>query len=139
MKKLPSKKDSPKIVQDKSEILHDASVVIGNWDLTGQVGHKVTDKIAVIGDKDCVFVFKGLGVDVFSYTHPHKVRKIVKELVEKNYAIILITEREAEAADVFDIPGAGPYPIIVPIPNGIGKSGYGLSRVQKNIAKAVGG
>lgn len=97
-------------------------------------------KICVIGEKESVLAFKGLGLEVFSYTNPNKIKKIIKELVDKGYTIFLITEREAEAvADFCDSFSDEAYPIFLPIPNGVGRSGYGLGKVKQSIARAAGG
>lgn len=128
--------------KDYSEISRDASVVIGNWDFSAQQS-PITEsagKICVIGDKDSVLAFKGLGIKIIPFTHPSKIKKVIKELVPQGYMIFLITEREAEAiSDFTDSLADQPYPIILPIPNGVTKSGYGLEKVDRNIAKAVGG
>ena len=64
-------------------------------------------KIAVIGDKNIVQVFKTFGADVFPSEHS------IEDIAGKEYAVILTTENELYKT------GDKPYPIILPIPNGV--------------------
>ena len=127
--------------EERGEILRDASVVIGNWDFTAtrRLEQPFVGKIAAIGDKNVVFAFKSIGAEIYPFTADNKIKKTIKELIEQKCAIILITEREAEQInDYLNTLSDKAYPIILPIPNGVGGSGYGLSRVNEHIIKAVG-
>ena len=100
---------------------------------------KNLDRIAVIGDKDVVTVFGALGIDVFPYTAAQKIRATIKELTEKEYSIIMITEKEAEnVEDLINRTKTEPYPIILPIPDGMRESGFGMKKVMESIEKAIG-
>jgi len=96
--------------------------------------------IAVIGDKDTVLVFKALGMDVYFPNEDVNSKEILKQLVEYGYHIILITEREAIlAGDYIESLADMPYPIILPIPDGVGNYGLGMGKITANIEKASGG
>ena len=96
-------------------------------------------KIAVIGEKDVICVWKAVGAEIFPYTHANKIKETVKDLAAKQYKIILITENEArESNDFLDEFSDQAYPIIIPIPNGVENLGFGQKLVQQYIAKAIG-
>ncbi|MDR0383798.1 MAG: hypothetical protein LBH47_00525 [Christensenellaceae bacterium] len=88
-------------------------------------------EIAVIGEKDIILPFLGIGYDVY-----FDVTKI-NEL--ENYKIILITNTAAEKVkDYLARRASFPFPIIMPIPDGISNSNYGLKKIEDNIKKAIG-
>jgi V/A-type H+-transporting ATPase subunit F len=96
-------------------------------------------KIAVIGEKDIILPFKAVGFDVYFDTEKADIIVRCKDLFAKDYKIILITEREAEkVTEYLDTMADVPYPIIIPIPDGITNNGYGIKRLNKNIEKAIG-
>ena len=97
-------------------------------------------KIAVIGDKDTVLIFKALGFDVFYENEAIGIKRVLRGLIDEQYTIILITEKHAElAAELIQSRAEIAYPIILPIPDGIMNTGYGIQRIAKNIEKALGG
>jgi V/A-type H+-transporting ATPase subunit F len=97
------------------------------------------NKIAVIGDKDSVLAFKAVGADVFNETNPFNIRETVKRLAREGYALILITERQAEqVSDVIERFKAQPYPVILPIPDGAGATGMSEAGIKENMIKAIG-
>ena len=53
-------------------------------------------KVAVVGDRDSVLVFKALGVDVFESIESTDARKTVDRLAKEDYGVIFITEQIAE-------------------------------------------
>ena len=96
--------------------------------------------IAVVGDKDTVLVFKALGMDVYFPNEDTNSTGILKQLVEYGYHIILITEREAIlAGDYIESLADNPYPIVLPIPDGVGNYGLAAGKIAANIEKASGG
>jgi len=96
--------------------------------------------IAVVGDKDTVLAFKALGMDVYFPNEDNSAASILKQLVEFGYHIILITEREAIlAGDYIESLADKPYPIILPIPDGVGNYGIAAGKISANIEKASGG
>ena len=100
---------------------------------------KNNGKIAVIGDKDSVMAFKGLGVRVFSDLNPYVVRDTLKQLARDKCAVILITEKAAaEVSDAIARYRAGAYPVILLIPDSAGSGGAGIQGLKDNVEKAVG-
>ena len=57
-------------------------------------------KVAVVGDRDSVLVFKALGVDVFESIESTDARKTVDKLAKEDYGVIFITEQIAEKIKV---------------------------------------
>ena len=49
-------------------------------------------RVAVIGDKDSVLMFKALGVDVYTAVDGDGAKKLVNKLAKENVGIIFITE-----------------------------------------------
>jgi V/A-type H+-transporting ATPase subunit F len=96
-------------------------------------------EIAVIGEKDIILPFRAIGFAVYYDTDPDAIIKRCRELTESNCKIILLPEKEAEKVGDYINSRAGyAYPIIMPIPDGITNSGYGIKRLEKNIEKAMG-
>jgi len=96
-------------------------------------------KIAAVGNKDTILIFKALGVEVFYETEAEGLRETMKKLVAAEYPIILITEQEAmKISDYIDARAAIAYPIILPIPDGVAPSNYGNERIMQKIEKAIG-
>ena len=51
-------------------------------------------KIGVIGDEDSILGFSSIGMDTFSIAQEREeIKKTIEELVEKEYAIIYVTEK----------------------------------------------
>lgn len=96
-------------------------------------------KIAVMGDRDSIYGFAALGLDIFPFTDPAEAGKKLKELAEGAYAVIYMTEALAEklAAEI------GHYreqrlPAIILIPGVSGNTGAGIANVKKSVEQAVG-
>ena len=96
-------------------------------------------KIAVMGDMDSIYGFAAVGLDICPVDEPAMAAGLLKELTEKGYAVIYVTEslcpyivKEIEAS------GGGALPAIVPIPGAYGNSGYGMARINKFVEQAVG-
>lgn len=96
------------------------------------------DKIAIVGDKDIILVFKAIGIDVFPVLSASEAETIIKDIA-KDYALIYITENYAKELDILlQRYESRPYPIIVPIPSVDGSIGYGMQKIKDNVEKAVG-
>lgn len=97
------------------------------------------NKIAVVGDKDSVSAFKSVGVEVFDATTPEQATKLVKQLSNGQYAVVLIAEDLAERiTDVLDKAKKRPYPAIVPIPTSNQSNGFGMRGIKQDVEKAIG-
>lgn len=96
-------------------------------------------KLAVIGDKQSILAFQGLGIDVFAPTDVFDTRKTVDRLAKDGYGIIFITEKLAslipETIRRYDQMF---LPAIIPIPNSQGTLHFGMERISEYAEKAVG-
>jgi len=116
------------------EILKDASVSIGTWDFSGTRKQKYPEvgKVAAVGEKELVSVFKTVGADVFPVTDAVNTAETLKDLTERDYSVILMTEKAAsQAAPIIEALNGRCFPIILNMQNG-------MERLQKIIHKAVG-
>lgn len=97
-------------------------------------------KIAVMGERDSIYGFAALGLDIFEVKSGSiDGRKVLHRLAEGEYAIIYITELlyaelESEIEKYYD----NLTPAIIPIPGVRGNNGLGKSNVNNFVEKAVG-
>ena len=49
-------------------------------------------RIAVVGEKDSIYGFAALGLEIFSVKNPLEAKTIIKRLISENVAIIYLTE-----------------------------------------------
>lgn len=96
-------------------------------------------KIAVMGDRDSIYGFAAVGLDVFPQTDSDTAARKLRELSEADYAVIYITEALAE-----QIPNEVErykeqrLPAVIPIPGVSGNTGMGIAAVKKFVEQAVG-
>lgn len=96
-------------------------------------------KIAVVGDKDSVFLSKFFGFDVFPAHESLEARETIDRLASEDYGIIYVTEAVAsEIAETIRRYDTVVSPAIILIPNHKGSLAIGKSRIQENVEKAVG-
>ena len=99
----------------------------------------MSNKIAVIGEKESVLGFKAVGFEVYEVSNPHNAETIIDRLYEQDCAIIFITEQTlAPIAHVLDKYKDNRIPAIIPIPGRAGPTGLGMSSVKKSVERAVG-
>jgi len=97
------------------------------------------NKIAVVGNKDSVFAFKAVGIDVSDAQSADEAKEEIKKLAAKGYKVIFITEDLAEQAEEFiEKYKAKTYPAIIPIPKGGESTGYAMNGLKKDMEKAIG-
>ena len=88
-------------------------------------------RAAVIGDRDSIYGFAALGLEVFPVTDSEMGSKTLRRLAESEYAVIYITEAlAAELEHELDHFRLQPLPAIIPIP--------GVTMVKKSVEQAVG-
>lgn len=96
-------------------------------------------KMAVMGDKDSVLLFKAVGLDVVCETDGERANREIKRMAREGYAVIFLTETLyplcKEAIDTFK---AEPYPAIIPLPDVHGSKGIGMKKLKENVETAVG-
>ncbi len=99
----------------------------------------MSDKMAVIGDKDSIFAFKAVGIGVFGASTEGEAKERLKELVKENYKVIFITEDLAEKLDGFlERYKSSPYPAVIPIPRGGASAGFAMKSLKRDMEKAIG-
>ena len=57
-------------------------------------------KIAVIGDRESVYGFSSLGIDIYPAYSAEEAESLINKLAEENYAVIYITEALANGEKV---------------------------------------
>ena len=96
-------------------------------------------KIGVIGDRESVLGFKAVGLSVFPCEEPEAAGRILKEIAEKEFAIIYITEQLYQhLGELTDRYADKRLPAIIPIPGKEGSLGIGMTSVKKAVERAVG-
>jgi len=95
-------------------------------------------KIGMLGGKDSILPFKGLGIDVYPTSDLEEAKQQIKAMAD-DYGVIFITERVAEQLeDTIAQYDSKPTPAIIPIPSSTGSLGIGMDRIQQNVEKAIG-
>lgn len=96
-------------------------------------------KIAVLGDRDSIYGFAALGLDVFPVTEATEGARRLRELAEGEYAVVYITEAlAAQLENELDRYRTTRLPAIIPIPGISGNTGMGIRMVKKSVEQAVG-
>lgn len=96
-------------------------------------------RVAVIGDKDSVLMFKALGVDVYTAVDGESAKKLVNKLSKEDVGIIFITEDFAsKIPETIDKYREEMTPAIILIPSNKENLGLGLADINKSVEKAVG-
>lgn len=96
-------------------------------------------KIAVVGDKESILGFSGVGMDIYPAYEESDIKEIIPKLIEENYAVIYITENVGiKAKDYLQKLSKNKIPAIVTIPSNTGSLKYGEKRIKDIVQKAVG-
>ena len=82
-------------------------------------------RAAVIGDRDSIYGFAALGLEVFPVTDSEMGSKTLRRLA-------------AELEHELDHFRLQPLPAIIPIPGVTGNTGMGIKMVKKSVEQAVG-
>ena len=96
-------------------------------------------KIAVLGDRDSIYGFAALGLEVFPVRDGDEGAHTLRRLSEQDYAVVYITEALAAL-----IPGEldrcreSLMPAVIPIPGVHGNTGLGIDMVKRSVEQAVG-
>ncbi len=96
-------------------------------------------KVGIIGDKDSIMGFLALGIDIFPAYTTEEIKKLIHKLVEREYAIIYITEEASllageSIAKYKDME----LPAIIVIPGIGGSMGLGMNEVRESAKRAIG-
>ena len=96
-------------------------------------------KVAVMGDRDSIYGFAALGLDIYPIEEPTEGAHCLRRLAEGEYAVIYITEALAgQLEEEMDRWRSRPLPAIIPIPGVTGNTGVGMRMVKKSVEQAVG-
>lgn len=96
-------------------------------------------KVAVIGDRDSIYGFAALGLDIYPVEEREEASKTLKKLTKGTYAVIYITEKlQNELITEIDQYTNKYLPAIIPIPGVTGNTGMGMRNVKKSVERAVG-
>ncbi len=96
-------------------------------------------KIAIIGDRESVLGFRGIGFDVADVTEMEQASAALRKFIEQFYAVIFITEQVAAwVDDIVEKHKDAPTPAIIILPNNQGSSGVGMAAIKKSVERAVG-
>lgn len=95
--------------------------------------------VAVIGDRDSIYGFASIGLNIFPVDDKEAATDVFKKLTKGDYAVIYITEAlavelEEEIAEINEKM----YPAVILIPGIFGNTGRGMAEVRKSVEKAVG-
>ena len=95
--------------------------------------------IAVIGEKDSIYGFAALGVEIIPVNNAQEAYKGLRRVISQNYAIVYITESIASALEEeIDNYNKENTIAIIPIPGINGNTGIGMRNVKKSVNKAIG-
>ena len=95
-------------------------------------------KIGVLGDRDSVYGFGALGLEVFPVEETEAGAKLLRRLAEEGYAVLYVTEALcAQIPDELERLRERPLPAVVPIPGIYGNTGMGLQQVKRSVEQAV--
>lgn len=96
-------------------------------------------KAAVMGDRDSVYGFAALGLEVFPTESADEASTTIRRLAENDYAVIYITEAlAAQLHAEMEHYSESITPAIITIPGVTGNTGAGIAMVKKSVERAVG-
>ena len=96
-------------------------------------------RIAVLGDRDSIYGFAALGLEVFPVEDAEAGRRTLRNLCEQEFAVIYITEAlAAQLPEELSRYEEQRMPAIIPIPGVVGNTGLGIARVKRSVEQAVG-
>ncbi|MGI6772227.1 MAG: V-type ATP synthase subunit F [Clostridiales bacterium] len=96
-------------------------------------------RIAVMGDKDSIYGFAALGLEIYPTEDPDTAVDTLKKLAHNDYAVIYITEAlAAKIPDEIEKYRDRITPAIILIPGIFGNTGMGINNVKRAVEKAVG-
>lgn len=88
-------------------------------------------KVAVLGQRDAVLGFKASGAVAFPADSPEEARKHLKEILDDDYAILLVTEEIAEILEKeLDPLYSMPKPVITVLPDSNKPKGMEIGRAH---------
>ncbi len=96
-------------------------------------------KIAAMGDRDSIYGFSSIGLDIFPEDMMENPVLTLHNLVDSGYAVIYMTEKLAvQLESELERYRDRQLPVIVPIPGITGNHGMGMKAISQSVEKAVG-
>lgn len=96
-------------------------------------------KIAALGEKDIMLIFKAIGADVFDIDEGTNAEMILRDVIRQSYKIIFVTETAAARLDRMIKSYMGQVsPSIVVIPGLKERTKYAVNMLRASLIKAVG-
>lgn len=96
-------------------------------------------KVAVIGDKDSIYGFASIGLEIFPTDSADDASATLRKISDSGYGVVFITEQlAAQMQSELERYRELPLPAIIPIPGVSGNTGLGMSNVSKFVEQAVG-
>ena len=88
--------------------------------------------LAILGDHDLIFGFKGLGFETYALKGPAELENILREIIEKKFAICLVQENIFELGkEKFELYRHSALPVFIPFGKGA------TSQVLHNMIGAI--
>lgn len=103
-------------------------------------GHDMSNaKIAAVGRHESILLFSAAGIKTVPVTSDEQALDAVRQLVREKTDVIFLTENFAEALEEPLKPyRATAYPVILPVPEKSGPTGYSMAKINANMEKALG-
>lgn len=96
-------------------------------------------KIAAVGRHESILLFSAAGIITVPVTSDEQALDAVRQLVREKTDVIFLTENFAEALEEPLKPyRATVYPVILPVPEKSGPTGYSMAKINANMEKALG-
>lgn len=96
-------------------------------------------KIAAVGRHESILLFSAAGIKTVPVTSDEQALDAVRQLVREKTDVIFLTENFAEALEEPLKPyRAAAYPVILPVPEKSGPTGYSMAKINANMEKALG-
>ncbi len=96
-------------------------------------------RIAVVGEKDSIYGFAALGLEIFPVKTSKEAKLLAKKLIKEKIAILYLTESIiSELYDELIELTAKSITSVVPIPDLSSNSNFGLNKLRETVIKAAG-
>jgi len=96
-------------------------------------------KVAAVGEHSSVILFHTAGIATKSVSNTEEAERAVYQFVKEGYEVIFLSERFAEQMEEpLKRYRASAYPLILPVPDRAGPTGYSMRRITENMEKAIG-
>ena len=96
-------------------------------------------KVAVLGDRDSIYGFSALGLNLFFAERQEEVKKYFLQLCSQDYAVVFITENATDMLnDEIEEVSSRLTPSVILIPGIKGNTGQGMKSLKRAVEKAVG-